>query len=101
MGLSRSQEALILAYMVTLSPSYGLTIDSCDNPQFDTANATGSVRFAGFPPPSTIENNTWTLSTAVKEVQDIPANLSYIEQTFWLNTDPIIDTNLTDLPYWG
>lgn len=89
MGLPWPQKALIFAYVaVTLSPSDGQTIDACDDPQCDTANATGSVRFAGFPPPSTIEDNIWTLFTAVKEVQDIPANLSHIEQTFCLNTIP-------------
>jgi hypothetical protein len=102
MGLSRPLRALILAYVaVTLSPSYGLTIVSCDNPQFDTANATGSIRFAGFPPPNTIENNTCTLSTAVKEFRTFLPTLSHVEQTFRLNTDPMTDTNLTGLSYWG
>lgn len=46
---------------------------------------------------NTLENNTWTLPTAIKEIQEASVNESHIEQTFKLDTDPVIETNFTDL----
>ena len=77
---------------------------SCNNPSFDTFNATASVDVPGFIYGNfnaSSENNTMTISTAITE-QYIPAvNQSSVLQTFWLDSQPEIDTNLTELPYWG
>ena len=76
----------------------------CGSPVFSAVNATGSVEFPGFvfgqsKPPT--ENNTWTISTAIAESLLPMTNTTKTQQDFWLNTNPLVTSNLTDLPYWG
>ena len=76
----------------------------CGNTAFDTVNATGSVQFPGFQfrqSEPTIKNNTWTISTALTQSLLATTNTTTIQQDFWLNTDPLVTSNLTNLPYWG
>ena len=48
-----------------------------------------------------IENNAWTISTAIPQSLLPTTNTATIQQDFWLNTDPLVTSNLTDLPYLG
>lgn len=102
--VSSSQTLKISVCLQALVLAPKALASSCDNPLFDTVNATASVSVAGFvynetdPSP---QNNTLHISTAITE-QSIPsANETQVLQTFWLDSDPVIETNLTDLPYWG
>jgi hypothetical protein len=74
---------------------------SCESSSFTNVNATGSVTFGGFPASNSSNINTWTISTAITQTRDFAANTSSTDQTFWLNTSPVIETKLNDLPYWG
>lgn len=95
--------ATMLLLTSNIAQAQGAT-SSCVDTDFDTVNATGSVQVAGFQPfisRPPVQNSTWTISTAIKEVQSFDANSSVIEQTFWLDTDPLGTTSATDLPYSG
>ena len=92
------------AFIVLLSSSSLAFAFEYANTAFDTVNATGSVRLPGFEfrqPDPTIENNTWTISTALTESTLTATNTTEIQQDFWLNTNPVVTSNLTDLPYLG
>lgn len=84
--------------------SYDASSSTCDNDVFDSVNATGSMQFNDLPSPDN-QNHTWTISTAITELtygpDAYPSNSTQLYQTWWLNTEPVIETNVTDLPYWG
>src|SRR6266536_5973352 len=102
MDLIYAQRSVILSCLFAFLASISrAATSSCETPDFNTVNATGSVGFEGFPSPDSYKNHTWTISTAITQTQDFAANTSITEQTYWLKTDPVIETNLTDLPYWG
>jgi hypothetical protein len=79
----------------------------CNNSQFQTYNATGSISFPGFQPPSAtsmlaaLPSGTWTISTAIKDHRNYTKNTSHVEQTFWLDTNPFVNLSSSDLPYAG
>jgi hypothetical protein len=95
---------LASTFIFFLSSSIMSVAADCGNPVFNAVNATGSVRFPGFEfrqSEPTIENNTWRISTAVTESLSTTTNTTETQQEFWLNTNPPVTSNLTDLPYWG
>ena len=87
-----------------LSSSITSVAIDCGNSVYNAVNATGSVQFPGFEfrqSEPTIENNTWRISTAVTESLLTTTNTTETQQDFWLSTNPLVTSNLTDLPYWG
>jgi hypothetical protein len=95
---------LASTFIFFLSSSIMSVAVDCGNTIFNTVNATGSVQFPGFEfrqSEPTIENNTWRISTAVTESLSTTTNTTETQQDFWLNTNPPVTSNLTDLPYWG
>jgi hypothetical protein len=100
------QPRLIIAILIAdLSVISGAqTANSCISNQPTTANATSSIGIAGFQPfidTPLVQNSTWTISTAIDEVQDFESNNYIIEQSFWLDAQPPITTSAADLPYTG
>jgi hypothetical protein len=77
---------------------------SCASTEHTAGNATGTIQIPGFQPfidtPS-VQNSTWTISTGIKEIQDLNSNSYVLEQSFWLDAQPLIDTSAADLPYTG
>jgi hypothetical protein len=77
---------------------------SCIDTEHTAANGTGFVEVAGFKPfiqTPVVQNSTWMISTAINEVQDSESNSYVVEQSFWLDTNPLITTSPADLPYLG
>jgi hypothetical protein len=79
----------------------------CYDSQFQTYNATGNISIPGFQPPGAsnmlgpLPTGTWTISTAIKDHRNYTTNSSYIDQTFWLDTNPFVNLSSSDLPYSG
>lgn len=99
--------SLASTFIYTLSSSTMSIAVECGNNVFNAVNATGSVQFPGFQfrqSEPTLENYTWRISTAVTESllkMTNTTNTTKTQQDFWLNTNPLVTSNLTDLPYWG
>ena len=91
--------ALTLLYALLFASA-----EPCADPIFDIFNATTSMDVPAFEYGKSnvsAENNALVISTAVKKA-DIPAlGTSSVLQTFWLDTQPEVLTNITDLPYQG
>jgi hypothetical protein len=91
-------------FIFFLSSSIMSVAVECGNTVFNAVNATGSIQFPGFDfrqSEPTLENNTWRVSTAVAESLSMTTNTTETQQDFWLNTNPLVTSNLTNLPYWG
>ena len=76
----------------------------CVSTEHTAANATGSLEIAGFQPfidTHIVQNSTWTISTGINQIEDLNSNSYYVEQHFWLDTQPVINTSPADLPYTG
>jgi len=79
----------------------------CADTEHTLNNATGSILIPGFqpfistPPDVLLENDTWTVNTGISAIPDASTNSYNVEQSFWLETAPPIDTAPADLPYTG
>lgn len=102
MGLSFVHRSVPLSCLLPfLAAIHHVAAVSCESSAFTNVNATGSVTFGGFPAPNSSNINDWTISTAITQTLHFAANTSSTEQTYWVNTNPVIETKLNDLPYWG
>ena len=80
------------------------TNSSCFDDDFVAVNATGSVQIPGLPTYNQDEsttNDTWKISTAVKEILVPALNISFIRQKFWLDTSPTVDISAANTNYTG
>jgi hypothetical protein len=77
---------------------------ACDEPTFNSINATGSTSFPGFHPNGSLsgfQEANWTLHTGLVDIVVPTDNSSFILQKWWLSTDPIITTPATEFPFAG
>lgn len=101
MLFSFSKSLPIIAFSVSRSKAQ---VEPCADVEHATANATGSIQIPGFQPFIAIplvQNSTWTISTGIHSYPDSTTDSYNIEQHFWLETDPPINTSPGDLPYTG
>lgn len=97
--------ALVTLFMIYIYRARAQTTNSsCFDDGFVAVNATGSVQIPGLQPynqgePTT--NDTWKISTAVKEILVPALNTSFIRQKFWLDTSPTVDISAADINYTG
>ena len=95
---------MIACVLILLNALPFAVSEQCANPIFDTFNATTSIDVPAFEYGKSnvsAEGNTLTISTAVRKA-DVPAiGTSSVLQTFWLDTQPEVLTDFTDLPYQG
>lgn len=65
-------------------------------------NASGSVEFPGFHDPTQANPpGNWTLSLALRNIQNFSTNTTYLENSLWLDTHPQEKLSSPRLPYIG
>jgi hypothetical protein len=109
MQFKNSQQSLpgFLALTTLTSLTHADSENYCNNSEFQTYNATGSIYLPGFQPPGATNllgappTGTWTISTAIKQHLNYTANTSHVDHTFWLDTNPFVNLSSSDLPYIG
>ncbi|TVY73296.1 hypothetical protein LSUE1_G009065 [Lachnellula suecica] len=101
--LHHNIRSLVAAFIFS-SLAQAQDTSSCLYTEHNAANSTGSILIPGFEPlcpsPST-QNSTWTISTAINQNPDPASNSYSVEQTFWLDASPSIDTSPANLSYTG
>jgi hypothetical protein len=74
---------------------------ACSQPIMSVYNASGSINFSGFNPPSDNAHSpgNWSIHTAIHNVENATANTSILYQTLWLDTSPPVALSSPQLPY--
>jgi len=108
-SLFKKSFAFLLPLIFTCLVQANLNFDDhvCYDSEFQTYNATGNISIPGFQSPGTsnmlgpLPTGTWTISTAIKDHRNYTTNSSYVDQTFWLDTNPFVNLSSSDLSYSG